>query len=162
MRSSRITSIVALTGITLGMIGCGSSPPKSPNTKRTSVSALEKALPNLAVFDITSCSYTVTSRTSRSIVPSPSDTLLELVGHATISDTGAERIRMGFEWEPVKRDQIPPELLSIMPPGPASFSRGLNRTFDSNGTYAHGVVIVLAEDWSKLYFVTRDRDHPIE
>lgn len=162
MRSCQILALAGLTGLVLGMTGCGSSSTKTPITKSSSVPTLEAALPNLAVFGLTSCSYTSYKHTSRSIVPSPSDTLVEVVGHVAISQSGAAKLKADFKWEAVRRDQIPAALLAIVPAGQTLLSRKLNRSFDQNATYPNGFLVVIAGKYHELYFMARDLDHPIE
>lgn len=147
----------------LGATGCDSS--KTPNSSKSgsSVTWLEEKLPNLSEFGITSCSYTVVRRAAaRSAVPSPSDTELELSGYAVLSDVGVKKLKSQSDWKPAKRAQLPVVLSRIAPSGDVLISESLNKTFSKNGTYAHGVVVMLADDRIRLYFVAHDLDHPLD
>lgn len=162
MLSARVITVTALLVWILYMAGCGRATPRSSIVRESTVSNLVEKLPNLAVCDIRSCDYTVTSVTSPGRVPAPSDTKLELTGLATLSDRAAEALETRFQWEPVARTEIPAVLLPLLPEGAVLGSRGLNKTFAENPTYAHGIILVLADDRRTIYFLVQDMDHPIE
>ena len=129
----------------------------------TSVSDLLAKLPNLKPLDIGSCSYTVEKSSVKSMVPSPSDVRVELSGSAALSEAGSQALKSGFEWKPLSRDAVPPGLLTLVPPGDLVVSAKLNETFANNPTYAHGFVVVVADDnWMRVYLLATDMDHPIK
>lgn len=161
----RVYIIVAASAVLATLVGCdgaGARQAKSASTRGTSVSQLESALPNLVNLGVVSCDYASERRSASSGLPSPSDVLLELLGHASLGDDAARKLRDESEWEPIERDKVPEGLRAILPAGEILVCRRLNKTFSQNSTYAHGFVVVMKNDLSKLYFIARDLDHPIE
>jgi hypothetical protein len=132
-------------------------------SESTSVPTLLTHLSNLAVYNITSCSF-VAKRTSQATwIPSPSDTRLELKGLALLSADDAKVLKSTFTWKLVPRGDIPDSLLAMMPPGDVLVSQALNASFSRNRTYCHGFVATLtSDDWSRIYFLATDMDHPIK
>lgn len=161
----RVHIVVAVTAALTVLVGCGEAgarQAKSAPTRSPSVSDLGSAVPNLVNLGVVLCDYSSERRSSSSRVPSPSDTLLELLGHASFIDEAARTLRDGSDWEPIERDQAPEALRAIVPAGQILVCRTLNRTFSQNPTYAHGFVVAMRDDIHKLYFIARDMDHSIE
>ena len=135
----------------------------SPTVSSSSVPDLLERLPNLNPIGIDSCSYAVEKSTANSLVPSPSDTKLELKGSAKLSEGNSKRIRSRFDWKQIARADIPKSLLDIVPSGDILVSEKLNESFADNPRYAHGFVIMLADESSRtIFFLSTDMDHPIK
>lgn len=152
---------VALLVSLISVEGCARKTTK-PGPRDTSVSSLVKNLPNLNRFEVESCSFVVNTETSRSAVPSPSDTRTELQGSAVLSEAAAQNMRSDSSWKPVERSKIPTSLSAIVPSGDLLTSEPFNATFSNNPFFWHGYAVVLRGGNSRqVYFVATDKDHPI-
>ena len=158
-------ALVGLSAVSLLVLltGCGARQPAAATTSSSSTASLAAALPNFADLDVVSCAYTASqSRTGARGVPAPSDTMLELVGHVVLSEAAARRLRDEGNWQSIERTRVPEALRGLLPDGQPMVSAPLNETFSKNATYAHGCVVAMDDDVRTLYFLARDRDHPIE
>lgn len=155
--------VVALGAACLLVEGCGQGQSRKPTAGETSVPKLLEKLPNLKPLNVQSCIFAVETSTSRSAVPSPSDTRVEINGSALLSESGSRALKSGFQWKPVSRDRIPSSLAATVPSGELLVSEDLNDTFSSNPTCAHGYVVVLKNsNFDRVYFLASDKDHPIK
>jgi len=144
--------------------GCERSKVHSDMVHSSSVSKLLSRLENLKQFDIKSCKFTIKQTRVKSRVPSPSDTKIEFIGSANLSEEGYKLITTQFDWKPIARDKIPKSLLLIVPDTDLFFSSKINDSFSKNVvTYCHGFIVITAkEDCRNIFFLSTDLDHPIE
>lgn len=162
-RSLMGTALALMLGMMAACVSsCGRAAPAASETRSTSVEDLLKFLPNLNAIGVTSADYTVTKSSASRGVPSPSDTRIELLGTADLSEDAAKKLQQSFEWVAAHRARIPVKILAILPSGDYLASSKLNDSFSENPTYAHGRVVVVAGNWGRLYFLASDMDHPIE
>ncbi len=152
MRMVTITLVFLVTTV-LG--GCRGKTQSGTSAEQTSVMKLLKRLDNFKTFNIESCSFHIKKTYAPSgMLPSPSETSLELSGWIVLSEKDAKMLKSSFDWEPIARQNIPEALLAKVPPGDVLVSQKLNGSFASNGTYANGLIIVLVSDgWKKIYFL---------
>ena len=155
-------SAMLLGMTTLLYWGCNQPASTKPVVSSTSVSGMLMNLPNLKSLAIDTCSYTVRRSSVSRGVPSPSDIRMELRGTADISDSAGETLTTSFDWKIARRDDIPPSLSAMLPPGDVMISAKFNETFINNPTYTHGLVAIIAKNWTRVYFLATDRDHPIK
>ena len=88
---------------------------------------------------------------------------MELKATIVLSESGSKDLKTGFVWKSVRRADIPSALRAMLPPGDVIVSPKLNKSFSGNPTYAHGLVIALAnESWNRVYVLATDRDHPVQ
>lgn len=143
-----------------------SSPARQSGGSPTSrpVADLLKLLPNLADLGIERCGYAISSKNHYKItdlVPSPSDIECKIDGWFELSPAGREKVFRDYVWKPIDDAQIPRRLKENIPAGGISISEKFNDTFNQNGTYAHGFVAAIDDNYQKLFFVASDMDHPI-
>lgn len=134
------------------------TPSKPVVQSSTSVDALLKSLPNLRPFEVESAAYTAL-RQRIDWFPSPSSLLCEYAGSIKLGNAGAERIKSEFAWEQVPRDRIPNTIAEILPTGTLYRSKDFDKTFMNNPVMVGGSVIVVDEQFDKLYFAVQDIDH---
>lgn len=148
--------------LTITMYGCNRSGRNTTIERNASVPDLLGKLPNLKLYDIKSCSYIIEKSSTTAWVPSPSDLRVELKGSVVLSVDGAKMIKSQFSWQPISRTDIPGSLSEILPAGDVLVSQKLNESFTDNPTYRHGFVVTFAkDDWSQIYLLATDLDHPI-
>jgi hypothetical protein len=127
-----------------------------------SVEELVSKLPNLKPLNVVECEFVLTRHnSSRSVIPSPSDVLLMIVGSVTLNEVGWKDIRSRYEWKIVSRDIIPADLIDSLPAGVVSVSYKLNESFSDNPTFAHGFVAISNAIENRIYLLATDIDHPI-
>lgn len=150
MRKFTIVLLVIAAGIFAGCESTSTTKSK-PNS---SVSDLLKKLQNLDSLKIVSCNYTITQTSKQSRLPAPSDTQLELTGSVTLSDESFSMIKSKYNWQPVSQTEIPQSLLSILPEGDFLVSKKFNESFETNSGYKFGFVVRLANDSSKILYIS--------
>jgi hypothetical protein len=139
-----------------------SSTPVSSKTSSTSVQALTKVLANCARLDIESCKFSVWKQVGKSLLPSPSDTTIELIGEFTVSAAAAQQIESEYDWTQIPRAAIHPRLLAIIPAGDYRSSAQFDMSFSTNSTYVFGKALIGGPGARTVYFIARDLDHPFQ
>jgi len=157
------TMFVLVTTVVIGGCSGGGRGSQVKVNTSSSVTELLNKLPNLKPFGVESCTYTIEKSSVDSRVPSPSDVRVELKGSAQLSETGFRAIKSQLVWAAIPRDRVPVSLVDVVPDGDLLYSPKLNESFAENPTFAHGFVVMCAQDGARtIFFLSRDLDHPIE
>lgn len=159
-RSILLTVGFGSTALSCLMLGCRRAVQACATATSTSVQELLASLPNIGMYEIQTCCYTSHRATASSVTPSPSDTTLELVGYATLSDVGARLLGSQNTWRAMERRDLVTTLEAILPAGKVQESADLNRSFQGNATFVNGKLVVVDDRWDRIYFIARDIDHP--
>ncbi|MDM8563184.1 hypothetical protein QUF54_07510 [Candidatus Marithioploca araucensis] len=167
IKKKKWTILMALGVLGILFFGCSctdgdSNGPLEVHAVNDSVAELVSRLPNLKPLNIVECEFVLTRHnSSRSIIPSPSDVSLKLVGQVTLNEAGWKDIRSRYEWKFISRDVIPEDLNAYLPVGAVLVSYKLNESFSNNPTFAHGFVVISNAVENQIYLLATDIDHPI-
>lgn len=145
-----------------GLMAGGCSKRHTSETWRPTAQDIKERLRNLKDVAIESTDLVYETTTVRSVVPSPSDTQVTITGKISISKDEAGRLKDQYAWTAIERSSIPAKLNAIIPKGALKSSETFNQTFDQNGLFVSGVIVVLDDAYETMYITTTDIDHLLE
>lgn len=139
------------------------SQPTSRVKMSTSIEELVKLLPNLTSLEPVACEFERIVTTSRSGLPSPSDTAIQLFGWLQLSESDLAALKLSDEWKVIDEKRMPPTLKKLLSVTEFSISDKWNRRFGSNPNMVHGVLMLPGQSEDrKVWFYVQDMDHPLE
>ena len=129
----------------------------------SSVSELYERLPNLKMYELVSCEFsTISSAVGGGLVPSPSDTMWRLAGRGVLSRGGSAKLVQSHDWSEVARDNLPVDLLRMLPSGDCLESSSSNRSFHGNPLYTNARLVHIKGNCDIIYFCVTDIDRSLE
>jgi len=128
-----------------------------------SIPDLLKLLPNLKSLKPESCAFERIAATKKSDLPSPSDTTIKVIGWIQMEKSDLDQFRSEDRWNALNPKAIPSDLKNRLPGGRWLVSTKWNRSFNTNPTMAHGILLLPeASEEKRVWIYSQDMDHPID